>query len=742
VASEAADRARSEEVAFNRAILAVVSEVVYAIDLHGTPVGWSSPVLLGLMGWSPDQLENMGLDIDTLVLHSDDIARVLAANDTVGGLCDGEVLETRFRLRHVDGRYRWVSRRLTPLYRNARGVVTHAMAAARDVSDAVQLDERLTRAALHDALTGLPSRALLLDRLATALQRRSRTGGVVPVLFCDLDGFKRVNDISGHLAGDEVLVATAERLRGALRPQDTVARIGGDEFVVILESNQPSQGSTGELLPSAGGDSGPGDIRLETLAIIGRLIEAVSEPVSVHADSEGATAHTISVSIGVTFAAQGSDPEEVLRQADIAMYRAKASGKDRYQVFDGSFRAEVVERGHIEQSLRVALAESSICADSALEGEDLPRDVLSVMYQPIFNLSTMQIIGVEVLARLTDAFGVALPPDEFIAVAEKTGLIAPLGRNVLEVACRDLAGWHALFPAWGGLGIAVNLTARQLGLVDLVADVRGALGRSELAPGLLTLELAESTLLDADPQAMTALSVLQADGVQIAIDDFGTGYASLRYLAQLPVGTVKVDQSFTAGLPADPTSVSIVRAVAGLARDLGMTCVVEGIETPAQLQALPAGVQGQGFLLGRPLAAADLSQLLEHYPVVPAPGVRSSDLAESRLDGAPSTPATTGQRRSGERSRHRQRDRRASQRDDAADQREDTADLRERLADRRDRVADQREARGGRQVLDLDRATSEGQLRRLAALQRAEAQGERGAQNRARGQAQLSAPED
>jgi EAL domain-containing protein (putative c-di-GMP-specific phosphodiesterase class I) len=196
-------------------------------------------------------------------------------------------------------------------------------------------------------------------------------------------------------------------------------------------------------------------------------------------------------------------------------------------------------------------------------------------------------------------------------LAERAGLIRRLGRVVLEAACHDLAEWHRRFPSRAGLGVAVNLTARQVGGIDLVGDIRGALGRSGLSPTLLTLELAESVLSGADHGATTALNLLQVDGVKISIDDFGTGYASLRYLAQLPVASVKVDQSFTAGLPVDRTSVTMVRAVAALARDLGIACVVEGIETAAQLQALPKGVQGQGFWLGRPMTAARLTGLLE-----------------------------------------------------------------------------------------------------------------------------------
>jgi GGDEF domain-containing protein len=313
---------RVDEIAFHRALLAVVSEIVHTVDLHTPSFAWAGPVMVEILGWTPVQLEAMGADIRFIAYHHDDLARIRAADESVPGLRD-----------------RWVVRRLTPLRRSASGAVTHAMAATRDVSDAVRLEERLTRAALHDALTGLPCRALLLDRLATALQRRSCSGGAVPVLFCNLDGFKRVNDTSGVRAGDEVLVATAERLRQALRPQDTVARVGGDEFVIVLESSQLRAVDLDAPLGSPGApmESIRADLRSETLGIVARLIEAVSEPVSVHDDSKGTTEHTVSLSIGVSFAGRGSDPEEVLGQADSAMYGAKASGRGRYQVFTEAF---------------------------------------------------------------------------------------------------------------------------------------------------------------------------------------------------------------------------------------------------------------------------------------------------------------------------------------------------------------------------------------------------------------------
>lgn len=662
-------------------MLAAAPDLISVLSLQSGGIVWSSPGLMKTLGWTTLQVQAMGDDLYRLLVHPDDITQVHAADRAAGLLADGEVTHLRYRVRHADGRYRWVSRRVTPFQRDDDGNVTELLGMGRDITDSVEVEERLARGALHDPLTGLPNRTLLVDRLGGALSRHARTGEAVPVLFCDLDGFKHINDTSGHAAGDLVLVATAQRLQSALRPQDTVARVGGDEFVVVLETP-------------------PGDIdlRTEALAVADRLIAVVGQPIDVSGTGGdrggGGVAHVVTSSIGVLFASPGMAPEEALRDADSAMYRAKARGKNRFEVFDDSFRAEAVERGRIEHALRVGLADDQDAAPSIgpaparPAGSGLPVPGLSVVYQPVFDLAGPELIAVEALARLTDPYGVALSPGQFIPVAEETGLIGPLGQHVLDTACRDLASWHARFPGWRHLGVAVNLSARQAGLGDLVAAVHTALDRSHLAPTMLTLELTESVLLEAGRSTLTALTALHAAGVRVAIDDFGTGYASLRYLARLPVNSVKIDQSFTRGLPDDPTSATIVRTVAGLARDLNISCVVEGIETPEQLSALPAGVHGQGFLLGRPVSASHLGELLSKP--IPWPDGRelpaSGHRAPARAEASP-------------RDEHNQR---ADDRDRRADDRDRRAGRRERQANRRDAAADERDVLAAQRDIDVD----------------------------------------
>jgi diguanylate cyclase (GGDEF)-like protein/PAS domain S-box-containing protein len=592
-----------ESASFQQAILAASADVIYVMRTPDWRPVWASGNLLHALGYPVQEPSAEGeSQLADQIVHPEDRERLQAVNEATLELPDGQATQLRFRCCTAAGDYRWFTRRLTPFARGDDGEIVQMLAIARDITDAVHAEDRLARAALHDPLTGLPNRVLLADRLTSALYRAERSDTEVAVLFCDLDGFKHVNEISGHAAGDEVLLATAARLSAELRPQDTIARVGGDEFVIILEPAARS-------VPS--GLTAPADLpdtRVDALTVAGRIKRALAQPIEF-----GEQEHVLTASIGVTFARQGEGAEETLRDADSAMYRAKALGKDRCEIFDKHLRVEAVERGRVEKLLRGALA-SKVTAGPDREhrsGDETHRHrtgELWVAYQPIMDLTTRRIEGVEALARLTDCDGRGVSPEHFIPIAEETGLIGPLGRFVLEQACQDLATWQRTLGA--PLGVSVNLSARQAGLTDLVEEVKSSLFASQIAPAQLTLELTETALLEAGQSTMSALHALRALGVLISIDDFGTGYASLRYLTQLPVTGVKVDRSFTMGLPDDPTSNAIVQSVAGLARELSLSCVVEGIETVEQLEALPNGVHGQGYLLGRPIPAAETGAFL------------------------------------------------------------------------------------------------------------------------------------
>ena len=441
---------------------------------------------------------------------------------------------------------------------------------ARDI-DQVLLrlaEAQMAHMALHDALTGLPNRRLLVERITSALDRADRHGGEVAILFCDLDDFKRVNDTAGHAAGDAVLVEAAARLSSVLRAGDSVARVGGDEFVIVLEPV---------------GDGGLVQPHEPATKIAERVKTELSRPIR-HQDRE----HVISVSVGITFAAAGDLAEDALRDADVAMYRAKQSGKNRVATFDDSLRAGIFERATAERALHAALDQG---------GPDHPQ--LTVSYQPVIDLDSGRLAGFEALPRLTDSAGEPILHEVFTYVAEHTALIGPLGETVLDIALNALVDWRAEHPEHGTTTrMGVNFSARQAQQADMPALVWAALDRHGLQPSDLVLELTELVLIEAGSSTLRQLTELRASGVGIAINDFGTGHSTLSQLAILPVDAIKIDRSLAEGLPDDNTSAKIVRAVAGLAADLGLACIFAGIDRNEQLAVLPTGVLAQGAVLG------------------------------------------------------------------------------------------------------------------------------------------------
>jgi diguanylate cyclase (GGDEF)-like protein/PAS domain S-box-containing protein len=545
--------------AFQQAVIATTPDLILLLDSDSGRPLWTSRELSELLGWTSHDLDALSDNPFARLVHPQDVKDLHTMEERARAAEDGEVVHGRYRAKHLNGSWRWLSHRLTPFARERTGEVTQLLTTLRDVTEVVEAQHSLEHAALHDPLTGLPNRRLVADRLRTALA--SSAGEVhLAVLFLDLDGFKRVNDAHGHEAGDAVLERTAERLLQAVRPGDTVGRMGGDEFVVLL-------------VPRAGED-------LAELAeqVGSRLRREVARPV-LHAD----VVHSVTVSIGVAYATGTDSAEAVLRDADTAMYGAKTGGKDRLAVFDPEQRLDAVERAATERALRGALA----------------ADGIEVFYQPIVALSSGRLVGVEALLRVRGANGDYLDTQHAVLVAEQTGLIADIGVRVLAKACSQAVTWN------GGLRVSVNLSARELAYPQLYERIRMVLDHSGLSPTRLELELTETVLLEAANSTVKDLERLRAEGVGIAIDDFGTGYASLRYLATLPVTCVKVDRSFTAGLGIDPVCRTLVHATIGLARDLGLECIVEGVETQEQLDALGCEehVRAQGYLLGRPSPA-------------------------------------------------------------------------------------------------------------------------------------------
>jgi PAS domain S-box-containing protein len=598
VAEKAAQRAN----AFFDAVLTATPDFTFVTHLETGRLIYVSRDK-DVLGMTTEKLEALGPGARLALVHPEDRQRVITASADSGGLDDGQVLQLRYRALHVDGQWRWLSRRVTPFRRDEAGTVLEVLGVLRDITDIMEAEDRLTRAALHDDLTGLPNRALLVDRLEAALARSGRDGREVGVLYCDLDGFKRVNDTAGHATGDTVLLEVARRLNSVLRDDDTVARVGGDEFVIIVEPwNRPDVGGPPAATPP---DRAFAD-RALAVQVAERVAEALRRPVTVNGVD-----HVVTASMGITYATAAAaehsgtvTADQVLQDADAAMYRAKARGRDRFEVFEHGLRTDLEERGRVEQVLRRALHEPTATDPTpAVPGPGRRTPTLTAAYQPMFDSGTGALVGFEALARLTDGDGLTIAPDVFIAIAEETGTIHPLGKAMLGLACRQLQTWRSQTPGLERVSMAVNVSALQAQHAALGDDVRRALTTHRLTPADLVLELTETALLQAGHFTLTTLRALRDEGVGIAIDDFGTGYASLRYLATLPITAVKVDKSFTAGLPHDQTSCKIVKAVAGLAADLDLICIVEGVETAEQRSALPDGVHVQGYLTGRPQPA-------------------------------------------------------------------------------------------------------------------------------------------
>ena len=457
------------------------------------------------------------------------------------------------------------------------GLLVTELELRTDLTVKRQTQEHLLYSTLHDALTGLPNRSLFTERLRHAMRRATRhPEDLFAVLFLDLDRFKEVNDNLGHFAGDELLRAVARRLEACIRPEDTVARLSGDEFAILLESITESS------------DAG---------RVAERIEEALSFPINL-----GGAEVTSSASMGIVTSSMSHDqPEQILRSADMAMYRAKAAGRARYELFDRAMHSDALARLQLETDLRraVELAE------------------FRLHYQPVVSLRTGRVTGFEALVRWEHPERGLVQPIDFIPVAEETGLIVPMGRWVLHEACRQAHEWQALYPREVPLSISVNLSARQFSQPGLVDQVTQALELTGIVPSSLKLEITEASIIDKGRYGLGILTQLREIGVQIYLDDFGTGYSSLSYLHGLPIDAIKIDRVFISSMETNDDNLRLVKTILALAEIVGVRAEAEGISTAEQLRELRSlnCEQGQGYLFSAPITRDAVEQVLRADPV-------------------------------------------------------------------------------------------------------------------------------
>ena len=547
-----------------RSLVHNTSDLITVVDAGGA-IAYQSPSSERLVGVGSEQLT--GTPFRALV-HPDDRAYYDALVLNVRSQPDGAV-DGQFRLLHADGSDRHVDAIVSNL--TGDPAVAGLVFNTRDVTDRRRLEEQLERQAFFDSLTGLPNRAVFRDRLQHALARAERTNEGIAVLLLDLDGFKVVNDSMGHDAGDELLVEVGRRIGACCRARDTVARLGGDEFAVLLE-----------------------DAASEVAAL--QLAARLQESLAAVFELRGREVF-IGASTGVALGAADAGPDDLIRNADTAMYAAKAAGKNRYEVFQPEMHERTVEFFEIQADLQHAL----------------DRGELLLHYQPIVDLGTGEILGAEALIRWQHPTRGLVMPLSFIPIAEETGMIVPVGVWVLGEACRQAATWRSSVPGASGLTMNVNLSTRQLLEPDLVPRVADVIGDSGLDPEALMLEVTEGSLLQDIEQTAAKLRALKDLGIGLALDDFGTGSSSLGHLRRFPIDVLKIDKSFVDGVVHEEGDASVlVRAIIELARTLRLGIVAEGVETADQVESLRRAncTRGQGYLFGRPMPPDEFERLL------------------------------------------------------------------------------------------------------------------------------------
>ena len=555
---------------FLRAIINQVPDYLFVKDISSRFLVANRAVAADVGYADPDDL----IGKDDFHLHPHELASQFYTDEQKVVRSGEPLIDVEQFIVDVTGRRKWLSTTKMP-FRNEAGEIIGIVGICRDVTERKRAEDQIYFMAHHDALTGLPNRSVLMDRLTQALLQAERNGHQVTTIFIDLDNFKLVNDSQGHSAGDKLLRVVAERMTKCVRAADTVVRLGGDEFVVLLVDQVNSQQVASVILD--------------------KIRAALAEPVPIDGQM-----FRVTCSIGLSvFPEDGADAETLLMNADMAMYQAKEKGRDNFQFYTSEMNTAARERHLLQEGLRSAIA----------------RKEFALLYQPQVDLRSGQVFAVEALVRWHHPeLGVVLPA-KFIPMAEETGLIVPLGEWVLREACRQNKAWQDAGVA--PIRVCVNISARQFREKNWVKRVEYALSESGLDPRYLELELTESLLMQDTTHAVTTMRALQSIGVQFSIDDFGTGYSSLSALKSFPVARLKIDQAFVRNLPYDENDRSIATAVISLGQKLNMKVIAEGVETAAQLAFLQDHDcdEIQGFHFSRPIEATAIAALLQRQAV-------------------------------------------------------------------------------------------------------------------------------
>ena len=577
------------------------ADMIAVIDCDGHRL-YNSPAYQKILGYDPKELAATS-SMDQI--HPEDRARVLEAAEKARNTGRGERLE--YRIRHKDGTWRFIESTANAI-RSPEGETEGLVIVNRDITERKRAEEKLDHLSFHDGLTNLPNRALFLDRLQRAItQARRHSDFRFAVLFIDIDEFKVFNDSLGHAAGDALLIQIAQRLSVCLRGADTIsrpsvgnnaepalgestlARPGGDEFTVLVEElHDPS----------------------DTIRVAERIQQKLAAPFDLNGHEI-----VLTVSIGVAFSGTaGAEAQDVLGDAEIAMYRAKSTGKGCCEVFDHAMHAGAMKRLQLETDLRKALE----------------LNQFRVYYQPIVSLRSGQIVGFEALSRWQRPEGLVMP-GEFIAVADETGIILPINRQLLYDACRQLRAWHKLFPSDPALTLNVNITPKQFAQPELASEIGKTLQETGLDPRCLNLEITETIAMADAKKSAVVLAELKQLGVRLDIDDFGTGYSSLSRLQGFPVDTLKIDRAFISRIDTDLATHEIVRVIVMLAHGLRLKVVAEGVETQAQVDLLKdIGCElAQGYFYSRPVAAETIEQLLKTHSTACQPTTTQAKKAAS-----------------------------------------------------------------------------------------------------------------